>query len=156
MVWDMRNIKIVFVRYYSSLQRKKYSMPNAMVMQSVPCAHWGCAVNHRCITLSCHNMKIKTTIGNGGFLMYKKYRCLYKHISNSIRNILKWFAEFERVVSLQSNLWKRVPHLAWYFMTWKIANRSLFPNTLPNKTRLKYNSMTYLRQHKLSYSPRVA
>ena len=49
----MRNIKIVFVRYYSSLQRKKYIMPNAMVMQSVPCAHWGCAVNHRCITLKC-------------------------------------------------------------------------------------------------------
>ena len=48
----MRNIKIVFVRYYSSLQRKKYIMPNAMVMQSVPCAHWGCAVNHRCITLN--------------------------------------------------------------------------------------------------------
>ena len=47
----MRKIKIVFVRYYSSLQRKKYIMPNAMVMQSVPCAHWGCAVNHGCITL---------------------------------------------------------------------------------------------------------
>ena len=51
--------------------------------------------------------------------MYKKYRCSYKHISNSRRNILKWFAAFERVVFLQSNLWK-------------IANRSLFPNTLPN------------------------
>ena len=56
------------------------------------------------LTLSCHNMEIKTTIGNREFLMYKKYRCLYKHISNSIRNILKWFAAFERVVSLQSNL----------------------------------------------------
>ena len=56
------------------------------------------------LTLSCHNMEIKTTIGNRGFLMYKKYRRLYKHISNSIRNILKWFAAFERVVSLQSNL----------------------------------------------------
>ena len=56
------------------------------------------------LTLSCHSMEIKTTIGNRGFLMYKKYRCLYKHISNSIRNILKWFAAFERVVSLQSNL----------------------------------------------------
>ena len=33
------------------------------------------------IWLSCHNMEIKTTIGNRGFLMYKKYRCLYKHIS---------------------------------------------------------------------------
>ena len=54
------------------------------------------------LTLSC--MEIKTTIGNREFLMYKKYRCLYKHISNSIRNILKWFAAFERVVSLQSNL----------------------------------------------------
>ena len=57
------------------------------------------------LTLSCHNMEIKTAIGNRGFLMYKKYRCLkYKHISNSNRNILKWFAAFERVVSLQSNL----------------------------------------------------
>ena len=58
------------------------------------------------LTLSCHNMEIKTTIGigNRGFPMYTKYRCLYKHISNSIRNILKWFAAFERVVSLQSNL----------------------------------------------------
>ena len=55
-------------------------------------------------TLSCHNMETKTAIGNRGFLMYKKYICLYKHISNSIRNILKWFAAFERVVSLQSNL----------------------------------------------------
>ena len=56
------------------------------------------------LTLSCHNMEIKTTIKNRGFLMYKKNRCLYKHISNSIRNIVKWFAAFERVVSLQSNL----------------------------------------------------
>ena len=56
------------------------------------------------IGLSCHNMEIKTAIGNRGFLMYKKYRCLYKHISNSIRKILKLFAAFERVVSLQSNL----------------------------------------------------
>ena len=59
------------------------------------------------LTLSCHNMDInliKTTIGNRGFLMHKKYRCLNKHISNSIRNILKWFAAFERVDSLQSNL----------------------------------------------------
>ncbi len=53
------------------------------------------------LTLSCHNMEIKTAIGNRVFLMYTKYRCLYKHISNSIRNILKWFAAFERVVSLQ-------------------------------------------------------
>ena len=56
------------------------------------------------LTLSCHNMEIKTTIGNRGFLMYEKNRCLYKHISSSIRNILKWFAAFERIVSLQSNL----------------------------------------------------
>ena len=42
-------------------------------------------------------MEIKTTIGNKGFLMYKKYRCLYKHISNSIRDILKWFAAFESI-----------------------------------------------------------
>ena len=56
------------------------------------------------LTLSCHNMGIKTIIGNRGFLMYKKYICLYKLISNSIRNIFKWFAAFERVVSLQSNL----------------------------------------------------
>ena len=56
------------------------------------------------ITLSCYNMEIKTAIGNREFLMYKKYRCLYKHISSSIRNILKCFAAFERVVSLQSNL----------------------------------------------------
>ena len=28
-------------------------------------------------------MEIKTAIGNRGFLMYKKYKCLYKHISNS-------------------------------------------------------------------------
>ena len=56
------------------------------------------------LTLSCNNVGIKTAIGNRGFLMYKKYRCLYQHISNSIRNILEWFAAFERVVSLQSNL----------------------------------------------------
>ena len=49
-------------------------------------------------------MEIKPTIENRGLLMYKKYRCFHKHISNSIRNILKWFAAFERVVSLQSNL----------------------------------------------------
>ena len=40
------------------------------------------------------------------------------------RNIVKWFAAFERVASLQSNLWT-------HFASWKIANRSLFPNTLP-------------------------
>ena len=56
------------------------------------------------LTLSGYNMEIKTTIGNRGFLMYEKYRCLYKHISSSIMNILKWFAAFERVASLQSNL----------------------------------------------------
>ena len=56
------------------------------------------------LTLSSHNMDIKTTIGNRGFLMHKKYRSLNKQISNSIRNIFKWFAAFERVVSLQSNL----------------------------------------------------
>ena len=56
------------------------------------------------LTLSYHNIEIKTKIGNRGFLMYKKYRCLYKHISNSIRNILKLFAAFKRVGSLQSNL----------------------------------------------------
>ena len=55
-------------------------------------------------TSSCHNMEIKKTIGNRGFLMYKKYICLYKHISNFVRNILKWFAAFERAVSLQSEL----------------------------------------------------
>ena len=49
-------------------------------------------------------MEINPTIGNRGFLMYNKYRFLHKHISNSIRNILKWFAAFERVVSLQSDL----------------------------------------------------
>ena len=54
------------------------------------------------LTLSCHTMEIKTTVENRGFL--KKYRCLYNHISNSIRNILKSFAAFERVFSLQSNL----------------------------------------------------
>ena len=46
----------------------------------------------------------KATIGNRGFLMYKKYRCSYKHISNSIRNILKWFAALKREVSLESSL----------------------------------------------------
>ena len=56
------------------------------------------------LTLSCHNIEMRTTVGNRGFLMYEKYGCLYKHISSSIRNILKWFAAFERVVSLQSNL----------------------------------------------------
>ena len=56
------------------------------------------------LTLGCHNMGIKTTIGNRGFLMYKKNKCSHKHISNSIRNIFKWFAAFERVVFLQSNL----------------------------------------------------
>ena len=56
------------------------------------------------LTLSCQNMEIKATIGNKGFLMYKKYRCSYKHISNSIRNIFKWFAGFKREVSLESSL----------------------------------------------------
>ena len=56
------------------------------------------------LTISCHNMEKKTTIGDRGFLMYKKYRCLNKNISNSIRNIFKWLAAFERVISLQSNL----------------------------------------------------
>ena len=56
------------------------------------------------LTLSCHSMEIKTAIGNRAFLMYKKYRYLNKHISNSIRSIFKWFAAFERVVALQSNL----------------------------------------------------
>ena len=56
------------------------------------------------LTLNCHNMEIKTASGNRGSLMYKKYICLYKHISNSIRNISKWFAAVERVFSLQSNL----------------------------------------------------
>ena len=56
------------------------------------------------LTLSCQNMEIKATIGNRGFLMYKKYRCSYKHISNSIRNILKWFATFKREVSLELSL----------------------------------------------------
>ena len=60
------------------------------------------------LTLSYHTMEIKTKVGNRGFLMYKKYRCLYNHISNSIRNIFKWFAAFERVFSLQSN---------YFFMT---------------------------------------
>ena len=56
------------------------------------------------LTLSCHNMEIKTAIGNMAFLMYTKYSCLYKHISNSIRNIFKWFAAFKREVSLESSL----------------------------------------------------
>ena len=56
------------------------------------------------LTLSCQNMEIKATIGNRGFLMYKKYRCSYKHISNSIRNILKGFAAFKREVSLELSL----------------------------------------------------
>ena len=56
------------------------------------------------LTLSCQNMEIKAAIGNRGFLMYKKYRCSYKHISNSIRNIFKWFAAFNREVSLESSL----------------------------------------------------
>ena len=56
------------------------------------------------LTLSCQNMGIKATIGNRGFLMYKKYRCSYKHISNSIRNIFKLFAAFKREVSLELSL----------------------------------------------------
>ena len=56
------------------------------------------------LTLSCQNMEIKAKIWNRGFLMYKKYRCSYKHISNSIRNILKWFIAFKREVSLESSL----------------------------------------------------
>ena len=56
------------------------------------------------LTLSCQNMEIKATIGNRGFLMYKKYRCSYKHISNPIRNILKWFAAFKSEFSLESSL----------------------------------------------------
>ena len=56
------------------------------------------------LTLSCQNMEIKATIGNRGFLMHKKYRCSYKHISNSIRNIFKWVAVFKREVSLESSL----------------------------------------------------
>ena len=56
------------------------------------------------LTLSCQNMEIKATIGNRGFLMYKKYRCSYKHISNAIRNILKWFAAFKSEFSLESSL----------------------------------------------------
>ena len=51
------------------------------------------------LTLICHNMEIKATIGNTGFLMYKKHRCSYKHISNYIRNIFKKFAAFKREVS---------------------------------------------------------
>ena len=70
------------------------------------------------LTLSCQNMEIKATIGNRGFLMYKKYRCSYKHISNPIRNILNGLQR------LKGNfLWNQVCE--------KIANRSLFPNTLP-------------------------
>ena len=56
------------------------------------------------LTLSSQNMEIKATIGNRGFLMYKKYSCSYKHITNSIRNIFKWFAEFKREVSLETSL----------------------------------------------------
>ena len=56
------------------------------------------------LTLSCQNMEIKATIGNRGFLMYKKYRFSYKHISNPIRNILKWFAALKREFSLESSL----------------------------------------------------
>ena len=48
------------------------------------------------LTLSCHNIELKTAIGNRGFLMYKKYRYVYNHVSNSIRNILKLFAAFEK------------------------------------------------------------
>ena len=48
------------------------------------------------LILSCHNMEIKTAIGNRGFAMYKKYRCLYKHISVSIRNI---FASWKKALS---------------------------------------------------------
>ena len=66
------------------------------------------------LILSCHNMEIKTAIGNRGFLMYKKYRCLCKHISNSTRNIFKLFAAFERVVSLQADFVKT--HTTSYFM----------------------------------------
>ena len=29
------------------------------------------------LTLGCHNMEIKTIIGNRGFLIYKKYRCRF-------------------------------------------------------------------------------
>ena len=70
------------------------------------------------LTLSCQNMEIKATIGNRGFLFYKKYRFSYKHISNPIRNIFKWFAAFKKEFTLESSCEK-------------IANRSLFPNTLP-------------------------
>ena len=56
------------------------------------------------LTLSCQNIEIKAAIGNRGFLMYKKCKCSYKHISNSIRNILKWFATFKREVSLELSL----------------------------------------------------
>ena len=56
------------------------------------------------LTLSCQNMEIKATIGNREFLMYKKYRCSYKHISNPITNISKWFAAFKREFSLESVL----------------------------------------------------
>ena len=59
------------------------------------------------LTLSRHNMEIKTTIGNRGFLMYKIvqmfiqtylkfYQEYFKMVCASgiasIRNILKWFA----------------------------------------------------------------
>ena len=38
------------------------------------------------LTLSCHNMEIKTAIGSRGFLMYKKYKCL-DNISQSLSGI---------------------------------------------------------------------
>ena len=72
------------------------------------------------LTLSCHNMEINTTIENRGSLIYTQYRCLYKHISNSIRNILKWFAAFERVVSLQSNFVKT--HTTFRIMFYDVKN----------------------------------
>ena len=56
------------------------------------------------VNFKAQNMEIKATIGNRGFLMYKKYRCSYKHISNPIRNIFKWFAVFKREFSLESSL----------------------------------------------------
>ena len=36
------------------------------------------------LTLSCHNMEIKTAVWNRVFLMYKKYKCLYKQILSGI------------------------------------------------------------------------
>ena len=70
------------------------------------------------LTLSCQNMEIKATIGNRGFLMYKKYRCSYKHISNSIRIFLNGLQHLKA-------------KFLWNLVCEKIANRSLFPNTLP-------------------------